>query len=95
MESTLVGYLARSSNISKKPTPVANELAATQENWSFWGYDLVRHELVCTVKEEEQKLLDLKELHYPFSENKGADQLCLCFGIDKILFSFFFFFFFF
>ena len=76
---------------------MANKLAAMQENWSFWGYDLVRHKLVCTVMEEEQKLeiLDLNELHYPFSENKGADQLCLCFRIDKILLFFFFFFFFF
>ena len=59
----------------------------------LWSSDQVLHKPACTVTEACYKLeiSDFKEkegLYYPFSENKGADQLGSCCTSDLgVLFS--------
>ena len=59
----------------------------------FGVSDQVRHEPGCTITEYDQRFeisdLGSRGMYYPYSENKGADQLrgyrkadlCLCFRI--------------
>ena len=62
----------------------------------FGVFDQVRHKLGLTATEDGQRLeisdmVVVEGLYYPYSENKGADQLrgyreadlCLCFHICK------------
>ena len=57
----------------------------------FGVSDQVRHKPDCTATEDGQRLGIVEELYYPYSENKGADQLRgyreadlrLCFRICK------------